>query len=440
MTTPTIVSAASTNVASGTSITITAPASISRGNLLIAVISTTNTSTLATPSDWAVLTSLTIGQVSYWKIATSNEPANYTWTWTTASVACGIIVQATGGSLFPVDVTAGLVNASSANITAPTITPRQTTDLLISIYTSLAAGAITVPASQNNIGGTTGNSRAIICGYENLSDTYATGTLTSNNTNVSNNDTVTIGGQVYTFKSALTPANGEVLIAGTADLSLTNLAQAINNSGGTPGTDYKVAAASSWVTSSTVAAHVLTFTSISPGIIGNSTTLAKAAVTLTVSNTTLLGALNGNSATGTRVATGTAAVNYGFSFAIKEPSVIGTLMYGGYFSGFKDLLHTNYGAGIVGVGAGAININSVGMYWGLYKLVINTQLSGINGPNYKVVVMPRGSTVPLRGGVTDPSGILTFTNIAPGYYTIYGIDLDDVRRGAIVDYIQSVPM
>jgi hypothetical protein len=66
-------------------------------------------------------------------------------------------------------------------------------------------------------------------------------TLTSTNVNVSNNDTVTIGGKVYTFKTALTPLEGEVLIGASADASLLNLIRALNHTG-TPNTDYKVAA------------------------------------------------------------------------------------------------------------------------------------------------------------------------------------------------------
>lgn len=59
-------------------------------------------------------------------------------------------------------------------------------------------------------------------------------------TNVSNNNTVTLGAKTYTFKTALTPAANEVLIGADWDASLLNLIRAMNLTG-TPGTDYGAA-------------------------------------------------------------------------------------------------------------------------------------------------------------------------------------------------------
>lgn len=51
------------------------------------------------------------------------------------------------------------------------------------------------------------------------------------------NETVTVGGKVYTWKASVTTTDGEVLIGGTVGASAQNLFDAINLTG-TPGTQY----------------------------------------------------------------------------------------------------------------------------------------------------------------------------------------------------------
>lgn len=93
----------------------------------------------------------------------------------------------------------------------------------------------------------------------------AAGTITSDNTNVADGDTVTIGNKTYTFRTALTPTEGEVLIGANADASLLNLIRAINHTG-TPDTDYKCAAAHTQVSAaSSVTAHAFAVTALAAG-------------------------------------------------------------------------------------------------------------------------------------------------------------------------------
>ena len=74
--------------------------------------------------------------------------------------------------------------------------------------------------------------------------TQATAQISLSGANPVNADTVTLGGTTYKFVTAGTvAANGDVAIGATANQTLVNLANAINDAGGTPGTDYKVAAA-----------------------------------------------------------------------------------------------------------------------------------------------------------------------------------------------------
>lgn len=70
----------------------------------------------------------------------------------------------------------------------------------------------------------------------------SSGTLTSDGTAPSDGDAVTIGGKTYTFKTALTPTEGEVLIGASAAAALDNLKSAVNHEG-TPDTDYSCAEA-----------------------------------------------------------------------------------------------------------------------------------------------------------------------------------------------------
>ncbi len=119
--------------------------------------------------------------------------------------------------------------------------------------------------------------------------TFAKATLTSNNTNVSDADTVTIGNKTYTFKTTLTPTEGEVLIGASADASLLNLIRAVNHSG-TPDTDYSCAAAHTQVTAATaVTAHAFLLTSKTVGTASNAYASTETAATLSFGGATFSG-------------------------------------------------------------------------------------------------------------------------------------------------------
>lgn len=83
-----------------------------------------------------------------------------------------------------------------------------------------------------------------------------TATLTTDATAPANNSTIVIGNKTYTFKSSLTPTEGEVLIGGTVAAAYANLASAINHTG-TPDTDYKCALANPNVTAVATATTVV---------------------------------------------------------------------------------------------------------------------------------------------------------------------------------------
>lgn len=130
------------------------------------------------------------------------------------------------------------------------------------------------------------------------SATQATGSINgSASSNVSNGDTVTIGGVVYTFVTSLSNSTAnQIAIAGSGntDTSLGNLAAALNGTG-TPGTSYSSATVrSTTVTAGSVSSHNLTLTAIAGGTPGNAITLAKSSTVLTVSGSVFSGGVNNN--------------------------------------------------------------------------------------------------------------------------------------------------
>lgn len=94
--------------------------------------------------------------------------------------------------------------------------------------------------------------------------TAAVSTLTSDNTEVADGDTVTIGPITYRFKTLIAQAYDILRDGTTADTTLTALKNAINGAG-TPGTDYYTSSGFStsrhpFVTAGAVSAHAFTVT------------------------------------------------------------------------------------------------------------------------------------------------------------------------------------
>lgn len=142
---------------------------------------------------------------------------------------------------------------------------------------SYIANSLSTEASRiaNQLGDTTGIG------------TKASGTITSNGTNVSDGNTVTIAGKVYTFKTVLGTTEGNVLIGDSAATSLDNLKLAINSTGVTA--EQYCAAIHPLVEATTNTDTVQTLQARAVGLLGNSITLAKSAATLTLSSPTLTG-------------------------------------------------------------------------------------------------------------------------------------------------------
>lgn len=149
------------------------------------------------------------------------------------------------------------LNILYANVTNPVVTSSDT--LISELYTLIGQ-----PLTATVVYDTPVNAVA------------AQGTLTltagTGNT-ILTNKTVTVGGKVYTFKTALTPTEGQVLIGANDTAALLNLLNAINHEG-TPNTDYKCAAANANVVGISSDATTLIVENKVKGVIGNTSAVA----------------------------------------------------------------------------------------------------------------------------------------------------------------------
>ena len=112
----------------------------------------------------------------------------------------------------------------------------------------------------------------------------AVGSVAFGSTNASANDTVSIGGQVYTFKAELTAATtaNEVLIGSTVADSVANLAAAVNKGTG-GGTKYGSSTVkNAWAVASIgTTTTTLTLTAVTAGAQGNNIALSASVATAT---------------------------------------------------------------------------------------------------------------------------------------------------------------
>lgn len=125
----------------------------------------------------------------------------------------------------------------------------------------------------------------------------AAGTLTSNNTNVTDGKVVVVGAVTYTFKTALTtnPATvpNEILIGADADGTLANLKAAINGAAG-EGTSYSTGTvAHPDVSCGNVTSHAVIVTAKVKGTAANSKATTTDETTLSWGAATLAGGVNG---------------------------------------------------------------------------------------------------------------------------------------------------
>jgi len=140
-------------------LTVTKPTSTTTDDFLIAVVSGFRTGadfTIVNPSGWTELWEDSYnngGDIQRvwigWLKAGGSEPANYAWTGTTWTDACGAISCYRGvDTSSPIDASGRNINSAAAVPTAPTISPATSNAMLLYLVGSAATSPNTAPGGM----------------------------------------------------------------------------------------------------------------------------------------------------------------------------------------------------------------------------------------------------------------------------------------------------
>ncbi|HSZ08826.1 MAG TPA: DUF6701 domain-containing protein [Steroidobacteraceae bacterium] len=173
------------------SVTITAPAGLATGDILIALVAQ-NTSSLpivtAVPAGWTAVLAKddgsSIGVAVYSRVTTSADVAGtttYTWTFQGSARSAGLMIDFRGVlSTVPVVTSAATANGTSSNYTAPSITPGiSNTELVVLFAADNGNGGMNVPTGMTSayVGATGAGPNGLVIGAftEALTASTATG-------------------------------------------------------------------------------------------------------------------------------------------------------------------------------------------------------------------------------------------------------------------------
>jgi hypothetical protein len=180
-------------------ITIAKPAGVATNDLLVAGITVDGTpASLTAPAGWTLAMSHTSGamkQFVYTKVA-GNEPVSYAFGLPTATQATAIIAAYSGvNTTTPLGPVAGMANAASANIAAPSVNGTAG-QMLVALFGNLSNGAITQPNGMIERAEALGSGTSKVSleiSDDHLAATGATGTRTATTTLGAKKGVVSVG-------------------------------------------------------------------------------------------------------------------------------------------------------------------------------------------------------------------------------------------------------
>jgi hypothetical protein len=136
-----------------TTVTIAKPLGTSSGDVLLATVDARGSGAIQAPAGWTLvrsdLSGTTLEKRTWWRLAGSSEPPQYTWTFDKERTASGAILAYYGvSSTDPILVAAGQANPRGTTLTAPAVTAPVGTVVVASFGT---ANDVTVGAPPGTV-------------------------------------------------------------------------------------------------------------------------------------------------------------------------------------------------------------------------------------------------------------------------------------------------
>ena len=129
------------------------PSGVAAGDVMVASVDVRGGPTISAPAGWTLVrrdtnlsgTTAILSQAAYYKVATASEPASQTWTFSQARAASGGIQAYSGvDQANPIDAHGGQANASSTQVTAPSITTSVANTRLVGLFGTSASATTTI--------------------------------------------------------------------------------------------------------------------------------------------------------------------------------------------------------------------------------------------------------------------------------------------------------
>jgi hypothetical protein len=143
---------AASNGGGTTSLSITKPAGVASGDVMLATVAAMGTGALTAPSGWAAVQdttlSTTMRQITYYRVAGGSEPTSYSWELGSKRQASGGISDYRGvNATAPIDASASTTGASG-NATISSVTTSAANDMVMGAVGVATATSVTPDASM----------------------------------------------------------------------------------------------------------------------------------------------------------------------------------------------------------------------------------------------------------------------------------------------------